>query len=124
MAGAAGGSTVGGTGGGSSSSACDGFALLSKCSGGACHSSTSPGGLSNFALDETTAKGFAGQQSSTCKSQDNAPIFDPENPAASLVVKKITATSSCGGRMPLGASMQALTNDELDCLEDWISSLE
>lgn len=125
MAGAAGGSTVGGTGGGSSSSACDGFALLSsKCGGGSCHGGMTAGGLSNFALDETTAKGFADQQSNTCKMQDNAPIFDPANPAASLVVKKITATASCGGRMPLGASTQALTGDELDCLEDWISALE
>jgi len=124
MAGAAGGSTVGGTGGGSSS-ACDGFALLSsKCGGGSCHGGTSAGSLSNFALDEATAKGFAGEQSSTCKAQDNASIFDSANPAASLVIKKITATASCGGRMPLGASMQALTNDELDCLEDWIGSLE
>jgi hypothetical protein len=125
MAGSAGGgSTVGGTGG-SSSSACDGFALLSiKCSGGSCHSGTTSGSLSNFALDETTAKGFAGQQSSTCKTQDNAPMFDPDNPPASLVIKKITATASCGGRMPLGATMQALTSAEVDCLEDWIGSLD
>jgi hypothetical protein len=124
MAGAAGGSTVGGTGGGSSSAACDGFALLStKCGGGSCHGAPSSGSLSNFALDETTAKAFAGEESSSCQSTDNSAVFNPDNPAASLVVKKILKTTDCGSRMPLGATMQALTDDEVDCLEDWISTL-
>jgi hypothetical protein len=123
MAGSAGGSTVGT--GGSSSAACDGFALLSsKCGGGSCHGATSSAGLSNFALDETTAKAFAGQESNNCKSTDNSPVFNPDNPPSSLVVKKILKTTDCGGRMPLGATMQALTDDEVDCLEDWIGSLE
>ena len=122
---AGGGSTVGGSGGGSSSAACDGFALLSsKCGGGSCHGGTSSTGLSNFALDETTAKGFAGQESNNCKATDNAPVLNPDNPSNSLVVKKILDTTDCGSRMPLGATMQALTNAEVDCLEDWISSLE
>jgi hypothetical protein len=124
MAGAAGGSTVGGTGGGSSSAACDGFALLStKCGGGSCHGAPSSGSLSNFALDETTAKAFAGEESSSCQSTDNSAVFNPDNPPASLVVKKILKTTDCGSRMPLGATMQALTDDEVDCLEDWISTL-
>lgn len=126
MAGAAGGGStvVGGTGGGSSSAACDGFALLStKCGGGSCHGSPTAGGLSNFAFDETTAKAFAGQESTNCKATDNAAVFNPDSPSNSLVVKKILKTTDCGGRMPLGATMQALTDDEVDCLEDWISNL-
>ena len=124
MAGTAGGGSVAGTGGGSSSASCDGFALLSsKCGGGSCHGSPTSTGLSNFAFDETTAKAFAGQQSNQCKATDNADVFDPGTPENSLVVKKILKTTDCGVRMPLGATMQALTDDEVDCLEDWISSL-
>jgi hypothetical protein len=125
MAGTAGGgSTVGGTGG-SSSAACDGFALLNlKCGGGNCHGAPSAGTLSNFAADATTAKAFAGQESSMCKATDNSAVFNPQSPANSLVIKKILDTTDCGGRMPLGSTMQALTDDEVDCLEDWISSLE
>jgi hypothetical protein len=126
MAGEAGsGSVAAGAGGsGSSASSCDGFAILNgKCGGGACHGSEQAGGLSNFALDEQTAKGFAGETSANCASSDNAPIFDPDNPAASLVVKKITATAACGGRMPLGATTQQLTDEELTCVKDWIKTL-
>jgi hypothetical protein len=124
-----GGSTMAGTAGagaGSSSGACDGFAILeTKCSGGSCHSqqNSGPGALSNFVLDETTAAAFEGEQSSNCAEQDNAPIFDAGNPAASLVVKKITNTASCGGRMPLGASTQGLTDAELTCVKNWIATL-
>jgi hypothetical protein len=126
-----GGGTAGGAGSasmaaGGASGGCDGYAILkSKCSGAPCHDqqSSGPGVVSNFVLDQMTAKGFADEPSATCGSSDNAPIFDPENPAASLVVKKITATSSCGGRMPLGASTQQLTDAELTCVKDWIGTL-
>jgi len=127
MAGNAGsGSMTAGPGGGSSSGGCDGFAILeSKCSGGPCHDqqNSGPGTLSNFVLDEATAAAFVGEPSGNCASSDNAPIFDADNPAASLVIKKITNTASCGGRMPLGATTQQLTDAELTCVKDWIGTL-
>jgi hypothetical protein len=110
--------------GGGSSSGCDGFAILqAKCGGGPCHGSQQSGSLSNFVLDETTAEAFADEPSSSCESRDNAPIFNPDNPPASLVIKKILATTDCGGRMPLGATTQQLTDAELTCVQDWISNL-
>lgn len=127
-----GGSTVGGGGssmtgaGGGSIGGCDGFALLeTKCGGGSCHGqpSSRPGGLSNFALDESTAAAFANQESDQCSDTDNASVFDPDNPAASLVIKKIIYTTDCGKRMPLGATTQALTEAELTCVKTWIGTL-
>jgi hypothetical protein len=120
-----GGSSMTGAGGGASG-ACDGFALLeTKCGGGSCHGqpSSRPGALSNFALDESTAAAFANEESDQCADTDNSPIFDPDNPAASLVIKKITATTACGGRMPLGAPKQDLTDAELTCVKTWIGTL-
>jgi len=125
--GSGGGAMAGGAGaGGSSSAGCDGFMILkTKCSGSACHDqqNSSPGALSNFVLDETTAGAFEGEPSDTCADLDNAPVFDADNPAASLVIKKITATSSCRGRMPIGATTQALTDAELTCVKNWIGTL-
>ena len=120
-----GGSTAVGNGG-SGSAACDGFAILkTNCGGSVCHDqqNSSPGSLSNFVLDETTAAAFVDEQSDQCASTDNSPIFDAQNPAASLVVKKITATTACGVRMPLGAQTQKLTDAELTCVKTWIASL-
>jgi hypothetical protein len=128
-AGGSGGGTMSGNagaGGGSSGGGCDGFAILeTNCSGSACHDqqNSSPGALSNFVLDESTAGAFAGEQSDQCANSDNAPVFDPDNPAASLVIKKITNTSACGGRMPLGAPTQKLTDEELTCVKNWIGTL-
>jgi hypothetical protein len=126
VTGSGGGTGMGTGGGGGSSSGCDGFAILKlKCSGGPCHDqqNSSPGSLSNFVLDESTAAAFAGEESDQCASSDNSPVFDPDNPAASLVVKKITATTACGNRMPLGATTQALTDAELTCVKTWIGTL-
>jgi hypothetical protein len=112
-----------GTGGSSSTGACDGFAILkANCSGGSCHGAGT--GFTPFAADEGDAADFVGTQSVICGSQDNAPIFDSANPAASLVVKKILDTTNCGGRMPAGATMQALSDEEVDCVESWIGSLD
>ena len=47
-------------------------------------------------------------------------VFDPANPSASLVIQKVQGTSTCGGKMPIGP---ALTDDEIQCIEDWIGTL-
>jgi hypothetical protein len=126
MAGTAGssGMPVTGTGGsGSTGGACDGFAILkTNCSGGSCHGAGT--GFTPFAAEEGDAPNFVGEQSMICGSQDNAAIFDSDTPSASLVVKKILATTSCGGRMPAGATTQALTDEQVACVESWIGSLD
>jgi hypothetical protein len=112
----------GGTAGtGSTAGGCDGFAILqAKCNGGSCHGDGSS--FTNFAASETAAEGFAGEQSVICGSSDNAPIFNPDNPASSLVLKKIAGTATCGGQMPLG-NPGSVSAEDVDCLEEWIGTL-
>jgi hypothetical protein len=101
---------------------CDGFAVLTlHCNGESCHGSATAGGLSNFAYSLDAAKGFVGKQSAQCGAKDNAELLDPENPVASLIISKISGTSSCGAQMPL--NLPTLTVNELNCLKDWIGSL-
>jgi hypothetical protein len=115
-------STGGTAGTGSGGGDCDAFAILqASCNGGSCHGDGSS--FTNFAANEAEAESFAGQQSAFCGTQDNAPIFNPDNPSTSLVIKKITNTSTCGGRMPAGATTQVITPDEVACLEEWIGTL-
>jgi len=115
-------STGGTAGTGSTAGGCDGFAVLqARCNGSSCHGDGT--GLSDFASSEENAEGFSGQQSASCGSQDNAQIFNPDNPASSLVLKKIAGTSSCNGPMPLGSPPNSLPAADIDCLEEWISNL-
>jgi hypothetical protein len=103
---------------------CDGFAVLMlRCNGDQCHGSAtaSAGGLSNFASSLDAAKSFVGKQSAQCGAKDNAELLDPENPGASLIISKVSGTSSCGAQMPLNSA--TLTVNELNCLKDWIGSL-
>lgn len=103
---------------------CDGFAILSAhCSGDSCHgaATATAGGLSNFASSLDAAKSFVGKQSAQCGAKDNAALLDPTNPGASLIVAKVSGTSSCGAQMPLNSP--TLTVNDLNCLKDWISSL-
>jgi hypothetical protein len=119
--GSAGGSMVGM--GGSGSSACNGFELLAaSCSGSVCHSAPTSGALTNFVFDEATAAALEGQPApgSNCTT-DSAPVFDSGNPAASLVMKKISGSASCGQRMPPGGPF--LEQADIDCIQTWIESL-
>ncbi len=124
-----GGGMSSGTGGGSTASGgasgggCDGFALLEEsCGGGNCHGAPSPGLLTNFAFDVMTAAALEGQPSagSACTS-DSSPVFDATNPAASLVMKKIVGSATCGQRMPIGGPF--LGQADIDCIQTWIQSL-
>jgi hypothetical protein len=109
--------------GGSGSGACNGFAILqTKCGGGPCHGGESPGFLTNFALDEATAEELEGQPSAgTACTTDNSSVFNADNPAASLVIRKISGTASCGGQMPPGPPL--LEPADIQCIQTWIGSL-
>lgn len=120
--GVAGGASMPGTGG-SSSGACNGFAILqTKCGGPSCHGGASPGYLTNFALDEDTAAALEGgpSQGMACTA-DNSLLFDADNAAASLVLKKISGTANCGGQMPPGGPV--LPAADVACIQTWIESL-
>jgi hypothetical protein len=108
---------TGGSGGGGD---CDGFALLASCNGGSCHGAGS--GLGNFAESEAAAKTFVGK-SGTVTCSANGPLFNPDDPASSVVVRKVSANPPCGGLMPAGSTMPVFSADQIQCLEDWISTL-
>jgi hypothetical protein len=116
------GSMVGGTGG-SGGGGCNGFELLqTSCGGNNCHGGPNSGTLTNFAFDEATASALEGQPSaaSIC-TMDSAPVFDSGNAPASLVMKKIDGSASCGQRMPPGGPF--LQQADIDCIQTWIESL-
>lgn len=98
---------------------CDGFAILeASCSGGSCHGA---GGLGNFAESEEAARAFVGV-SGTISCGTAGPLIDPENPGASVIIQKVEpGTPPCGGPMPIGGD--ALSDEDIQCLEDWIGSL-
>lgn len=107
--------------GGASGGGCDGFAILqTNCSGPTCHGAGT--GFTPFAAALADVEDFVDTASDICGSQDNAAIFNPENPAASLVIRKAAGTSACGGRMPPGG-VGYLSQADIDCLQTWIGSL-
>jgi hypothetical protein len=121
MAGGAGSGSVA-SGGGGGSSGCDGFGLITEnCGGPNCHGAPQAGGLTNFALDETTAKALAGQQDPSPLCTDGGILFNPDNAASSLVIQKVRGTASCGARMPLSAP--PLADADISCIETWIKTL-
>jgi hypothetical protein len=117
-------STGGTAGPGSTAGGCDGFKILqTSCGMSSCHGGPSGGFLSGFAASEAAAATYAGEQSMTCAATDNAEIFNPDNPASSLVIKKIEGSSGCGSPMPLGSAAGSLSDEDMDCIEEWISNL-
>jgi len=106
--------------GGTSGDGCDGFAVLAaNCAGSSCHGENSA--YSNFAESEAAAVSFVGESGeSSCAT--NGPLLDPENPAASIILQKVTAAvPPCGEPMPIVGG--DLSQQEITCLQDWIGSL-
>jgi hypothetical protein len=106
--------------GGTSGDGCDGFAVLvDNCGSSGCHGESSP--YSNFAESEEAALAFVGESGeSSCATV--GPLIDPENPAASIIIQKVTASSPpCGTRMPVVGG--PLSQEDVACLQDWIGSL-
>lgn len=115
--------TSGAGAGGSGQSAdgeCDGFAILQQnCGGGMCHGADS--NYSNFAESEEAALALVGESGeATCASA--GPLIDPDNPAASIIIQKVTASSPpCGTRMPVVGG--PLSQEDITCLQEWIATL-
>lgn len=98
---------------------CDGFAVLQEgCSGTACHSEPNAP-LGNFAYTEEAALEFIGRAGAvSCAGQGT--IIDPDNPADSLLIQKMSGDAPCGTTMPPAG---ALPQEDIDCVEEWIGSL-
>jgi hypothetical protein len=97
--------------------ACDGFAVLeANCSSGGCHGAGS--NLGNFAESETIARTYIGREGAICAGQGS--LIDPDDPAGSVLLLKVSDDPPCGQPMPLGGS---LDEEDVACLEDWIGSL-
>lgn len=111
----------GGAGGGGAADACEPFTILSEsCDGSGCHGAGSD--IGNFAESIEDAELFAGLDPVTEACADYGPVLDPENPAQSLLVQKVDGSNPpCGNAMPLGPA--PLTDDEVDCLVEWIGTL-
>jgi hypothetical protein len=119
-AGGAGGGGAG-TGGAGGGDVCDGFAVLqANCSGGSCHNvENSPFG--SFAVSLEEAQSYVGEDA--CLSGATGPMFDPANPEDSVAILKLSDDPPCGSTMPLGAG-GSLEQSDIDCLLEWIGSLE
>lgn len=105
-------------------SVCDGFPILQmKCGNGSfCHGAGSM--VSAFAASASGVASFVGEraQGTDC-GDDPSLIFDPEDPAASLVVTKLGMNSPCGGPMPLGSAPGSMPPADVACIQEWIGSL-
>jgi hypothetical protein len=112
----------GGAAGGGGAGECDAFAILAaSCSGTACHGAGSTVG--NFAESLEIAEGFVDVPpvpGEDCEDYEN-PVIDTENPQQSLLVQKVNGAAPCGLDMPLTPT--PLTDDEVDCLVEWIGTL-
>ena len=119
--GSGGAAPAGGSGGsGSSTEVCDGFAILElKCNGGSCHGEGAVSG--NFAESREIAEGLVGAEPFTAACADDGPLMDPEDPANSLLIRKLDEDPPCNNRMPLVGGF--LEEADVTCLEEWIGSL-
>jgi hypothetical protein len=111
-----GGSAAGGSG---SSDECNGFQVLAdNCGSSGCHGEGSV--YSDFAASEAAALEFV-DESGVSSCADEGPLLNPDNPAASILIQKVTASSPpCGAPMPI---VGELSQADVTCLQEWISTL-
>jgi hypothetical protein len=99
--------------------ACDGFAILAaNCGTSGCHGQGS--NLETFAASEASARTFIGKPGTlACSGQGN--VIDIDDPAESLMVRKLADDAPCGQQMPIAGD--PLSASEVQCIEDWIGGL-
>jgi hypothetical protein len=98
---------------------CNGLEVLQTyCATAGCHGPGSAFG--EFAVSEEAAREFIGVESGlSCAGQGS--IVDTDDPSASLIITKINGEAECGSPMPLTG--EQLTDEEIACVEEWISGL-
>jgi hypothetical protein len=109
----------GGSGGGGGGD-CDGFQILSEnCGTSGCHGSGAV--FTDFVASMAAVDQWVDEESAMgCGSP--AKVFDTENPAASLVITKLSASPPCGGQMPI-TNPGSITEDQIDCIQQFIEGL-
>jgi len=119
------GGTVGGSGGGTAPPlpACVKTALTNQtCT--TCHAPATKdffGGLDLMGDDVgqrlmgATAKNMMATNAAACGTK----LIDPDNPAQSVFLKRITGTSDCGPPMP---ASPGVTGPDLECFRSWVMS--
>lgn len=118
MAGAAG--SDGAAGAGPVTGGCDGFEVLQlHCGNANCHGQANAA-FGGFASSPDAARDYIDVESNAACAGQGA-IVNTEDPGASLLVTKITGEAECGSPMPLGG--EPLTDEEIECLEEWIGGL-
>lgn len=92
------------------------------CGGTVCHY----GGSFQFppSLERAGLQDLLAQETSTCSEAGNPTFLNLEDGPSSYLMKKIKGEqpTSCGGVMPPAGS-PALTETQLQCLEDWLAAL-
>jgi hypothetical protein len=105
-------------GSGGSSAPCDAQSQVFDnygCSSSICHGGSTPPTLSGSDVGGAL-KGM--KADSTCMSLS---YINSSDPSSSAIVKAVSGTTCGGTRMPVGG--QILTQDDINCLVDWMSKL-
>jgi hypothetical protein len=66
----------------------------------------------------TTRATYKGVSKNAGSCVEGALIIDPESPADSVLLKKVTNTQACGDAMPQGT---ALKGSDLSCIRNWVN---
>jgi hypothetical protein len=85
--------------------------FVSRCATAGCHSAAARAG----ALDLESA-GIAARLVAVPAAGGDGLLVDPDNPDASIVVRKLTPSPPFGAQDPPGAPLDAAT---IDCIRDW-----
>lgn len=100
-----------------------------RCSGSICHGAGDAGPPGGGV--ELIAAGFESglvDQPASYPNLSDCPttaelLIDSSDPSASLMLKKLTGTHSCGDGMPVPYPVTALSDDEYACVELWVNDL-
>jgi hypothetical protein len=90
--------------------------FVDKCSTAACHEGTAPA-----ASLDLVAPGLETRIVLQPATQCAGVVADPSDPEGSVLVEKLRPNPSCGVLMPLG--MEALPEEDVQCIVEWISGL-
>lgn len=92
--------------------------LASKCGTAGCHVGPTPAQKLDLSSPGVAAR-VAGQPATLCVGNL---LANPSDPMSSVLYRKLTDAPPCGGTMPIGGP--PLTDAELDCIAEWIGTLE
>jgi hypothetical protein len=95
--------------------------FVNSCAGSGCHGAENPGADLDLVSPDVEAR-LIGEPSSTEFCEGRLRI-DPmaTDPMDHLLLDKLQATPSCGGRMPFGT--ETLSAAEQECMRRWVDDL-